>query len=74
MFSNTDYYKIENNYTEEQVLIRNATRDWVKMHVKPVIEECFQKEKTPPFLVDELSKIGAFGLIISNLDPFNETV
>ena len=64
MFSNTDYYKIENNYTEEQVLIRNATRDWVKMHVKPVIEECFQKEKTPPFLVDELSKIGAFGLII----------
>ena len=39
----TDYYFLENNYSEEQVLIRNATRDWVNKHVKPNIEKHFQK-------------------------------
>jgi glutaryl-CoA dehydrogenase len=64
MSVNTDYYCIDNNYTEEQILIRNATRDWVKKHVKPNIEEHFQRAETPSYLVKELSNIGAFGLII----------
>jgi len=64
MSANTDYYCIDGNYTEEQLLIRNATRDWVKKHVKPHIEEHFQRAETPSYLVKELSNIGAFGLII----------
>ena len=64
MFPNSDYYQIEKNYTDEQILIRNSTRDWVNKHVKPIIEEHFQKEKTPSYLIKELSQIGAFGLII----------
>ena len=64
MSANTDYYCIEDNYSEEQILIRNATRDWVKKHVKPHIEEHFQRAETPSYLIKELSNIGAFGLII----------
>ena len=64
MSANTDYYCIDDNYSEEQILIRNATRDWVKKHVKPNIEEHFQRAETPSYLVKELSNIGAFGLII----------
>jgi len=64
MSANTDYYCIDDNYSEEQILIRNATRDWVKKHVKPHIEEHFQRAETPSYLVKELSNIGAFGLII----------
>lgn len=64
MSATTDYYCIDNNYSEEQILIRNATRDWVKKHVKPHIEEHFQKAETPSYLIKELSNIGAFGLII----------
>ena len=64
MPANTDYYCIDDNYSEEQILIRNATRDWVKKHVKPHIEEHFQRAETPSYLVKELSNIGAFGLII----------
>ena len=64
MTANTDYYCIDDNYSEEQILIRNATRDWVKKHVKPHIEEHFQRAETPSYLVKELSNIGAFGLII----------
>ena len=64
MSATTDYYCIDNNYSEEQILIRNATRDWVKKHVKPHIEEHFQKAETPSYLIKELSNIGGFGLII----------
>ena len=46
MSASTDYYCIDNNYSEEQILIRSATRDWVKKHVKPHIEEHFQKAET----------------------------
>ena len=67
MSANTDYYCIDSNYTEEQLLIRNATRDWVKKHVKPHIEEHFQRAETPSYLVKELSNIGAFGLIIPEI-------
>ena len=64
MSASTDYYCIDNNYSEEQILIRNATRDWVNKHVKPNIEEHFQKAETPSYLIKELSNIGGFGLII----------
>ena len=64
MSANTDYYCIDDNYSEEQILIRNSTRDWVKKFVKPNIEEHFQRAETPSYLVKELSNIGAFGLII----------
>ncbi|MBG15410.1 MAG: acyl-CoA dehydrogenase [Crocinitomicaceae bacterium] len=64
MSATTDYYNIEDSFNEEQKLIRNATKDWVKKYVKPTIEEHFQKEETPTYLIDELAKIGAFGLII----------
>ena len=50
MSVNTDYYCIDNNYSEEQILIRNATRDWVKKHVKPNIEEHFQRAETPSYI------------------------
>ena len=60
----TDYYFLESYYSEEQVLIRNATRDWVNKHVKPNIEKYFQKAETPSYLIKELAGIGAFGLII----------
>ena len=64
MSTTTDYYNISDSLTEEQKLIRNATKDWVNKYVKPNIEEHFQKEETPAYIIQELSKIGAFGLII----------
>ncbi len=61
---NTDYYAICSNYTEEQILIKEATASWVKRYVKPQIEACFQKAVSLPNLSKELANIGAFGLII----------
>ena len=61
---NSDYYNINIHLTEEQKLIQNSTRDWVDKFVKPIIEDHFQKEETPPGLIKELAEIGAFGLIV----------
>ena len=60
----TDYYNIAFQYTEEQKLIQESTREWVNRYVTPQIQKCFQKSKPIPNIVDELSRIGAFGLII----------
>ena len=61
---NSDYFNINIHLTEEQKLIQNSTRDWVNKYVKPIIEDYFQKEETPPGLIQELANIGAFGLIL----------
>ena len=60
----TDYYNIAFQYTKEQKLIQESTREWVNRYVTPQIQKCFQKSKPIPNIVDELSRIGAFGLII----------
>ena len=64
MFVNSDYFNINIHLTEEQKLIQSSTRDWVNKFVKPIIEDHFQKEETPPGLIKELAEIGAFGLIV----------
>ncbi|WP_108868788.1 acyl-CoA dehydrogenase family protein [Aquimarina aquimarini] len=64
MSISTDYYNILSHFTDEQILIREATKEWVNKHVRPVIEEYSQKGQTPTHLIKELAEIGAFGLII----------
>lgn len=64
MISKTDYYNIESNYNEEQLLIKEATRDWVERYVKPDIEKYFEQGKPITHLTQSLAEIGAFGLII----------
>lgn len=60
----TDYYCIEDNLTEEQLLIKEATKEWVDKYVKPNIDSYYQKETPPLHLVKLLAEIGGFGLII----------
>ena len=60
----TDYYNTASHYTAEQKLIQESTAAWVKRFVKPKIQKCFQESKPIPNIVEELTNIGAFGLII----------
>ena len=47
--------------TEEQKLIRDAARAWVKQEVSPIIEEAAEKQVFPQHLLPGLGAIGAFG-------------
>lgn len=60
----TDYYNIEANFTNEQLLIKETTKKWVDKYVKPDIDKYYQQEKTPLHLIKLLAEIGGFGLII----------
>lgn len=61
LFQSPDYYNIEELLSEEHLLVRNATRDWVKKDVSPIIEDYAQKAKFPQQLINGLAEIGAFG-------------
>ena len=60
-FQGVDYYKIDDLLTEEQKLIRDTARSWVKKEVSPIIEEAYEKAEFPRHLIKGLGEIGAFG-------------
>jgi len=60
-FESPDYYQIDDLLTEEQKLVRNSLRDFVKKEISPIIEECSQKAQFPEHIVRKFGEIGAFG-------------
>ena len=61
LFEAPDYYQIDDLLQEEHILVRNATRDWVKKEVSPIIEDYAQKAEFPKHLIKGLAEVGAFG-------------
>ena len=60
-FKHPDYYHLDDLYSDEQKLIRDAAREWVKKEVSPIIEEHYEKATFPMHLLSGLGEIGAFG-------------
>ncbi|MFM2285690.1 MAG: hypothetical protein RLZZ543_1187 [Bacteroidota bacterium] len=60
-FQGHDYYQIDDLLTEEQKLIRDTVRAWVKKEVTPIIEDHAQRAVFPKHLIKGLGEIGAFG-------------
>jgi glutaryl-CoA dehydrogenase len=61
LFESPDYYLLDNLLSDEHKLVRNATRDWVKRAVSPIIEDYAQKAEFPSQIINGLAEIGAFG-------------
>ena len=61
LFEHTDYYLMDELLTDEHKLVREATREWVKRDISPIIEEYAQKAKFPEQTIKGLASIGAFG-------------
>ncbi len=60
-FQSPDYYNVDDLLTDEHKMVRQATRDWVKREVSPIIEEAAQKAEFPKSIIKGLAGIGAFG-------------
>ncbi len=60
-FQAPDYYNLDELLTDEHKMVRDATREWVKREVSPIIEEAAQEAKFPKQLINGLAEIGAFG-------------
>ena len=61
LFQAPDYYLLDELLNDEHKLVRDATREWVKREVSPVIEDAAQAAKFPDQLLSGLAEIGAFG-------------
>ncbi|MFZ3273737.1 MAG: acyl-CoA dehydrogenase family protein [Lutibacter sp.] len=61
LFQAPDYYQLDELLTEENILVRDAAREWVKREVSPIIEEAAQQAKFPKSIISGLAEIGAFG-------------
>ncbi|TMM58399.1 acyl-CoA dehydrogenase [Maribacter algarum] len=61
LFEAPDYYNLDDLFSEEHLLVRDAARQWVKRDVSPIIEEYAQKAEFPRQIIGGLAEIGAFG-------------
>ena len=57
----TDYYNLEDLYTEEEKSIRDTVREFVKEEVFPIIEKFNQEMKFPTELIPKMAELGVFG-------------
>ncbi len=61
LFDHPDYYLMDDLLTEEQKLIRDTARAWIKKEVTPIIEDYYERAVFPKQIVKGLAEIGAFG-------------
>jgi glutaryl-CoA dehydrogenase len=61
LFQSPDYYHVDGLLTEEQLLIRDTVRSYVKKNISPIIEDFAQRAEFPVQIVQELGDLGCFG-------------
>jgi glutaryl-CoA dehydrogenase len=61
LFTSPDYFNVDELLTEEQKLVRESVRNYVKKEISPVIEEYAQKAEFPQHIVKQLGELGCFG-------------
>ncbi|MCB0808526.1 MAG: acyl-CoA dehydrogenase family protein, partial [Flavobacteriales bacterium] len=64
LFQGHDHYLVDELLTDEHKLIRDTARKHVSTHLKPIIEDAFEKAEFHPEIIPGLAEIGAFGPII----------
>lgn len=60
-FQGVDYYNFDSLLSEEEILVRNAVRDYVEDKIIPVIEGHNQNCTFPLEIVPEIAELGVFG-------------
>lgn len=64
LFRSPDYYVLDELFTGEHKLIREAVRQWVKKEVSPIIETYCQRSEFPKQVIPGLAATGCFGPFI----------
>jgi len=61
MYSGTDFFNIDGLFSEEEVLVRDTVRAFVRKEVLPIIEEANRDNRFPSHLVPRMAELGIFG-------------
>lgn len=60
-FQSPDYYLLDDLLTEEQKMVRETVRNYVKKEISPIIEGYAQRAEFPQQIVKQLGALGCFG-------------
>ncbi|WP_186756765.1 acyl-CoA dehydrogenase family protein [Echinicola salinicaeni] len=60
-FEGVDFYALDELLNDEQLLIRQSIRNFVKKEISPFIEDWAQKAHFPESIIKKFGSIGAFG-------------
>jgi len=61
LFESPDYYQLDELMSEENLMVRDAVRTYVKTEISPIIEAYAQKSEFPNQIVKQLGDLGCFG-------------
>src|SRR5258705_2446547 len=61
VFQSPDYFQLDELLTEEQKLVRESVRSYVKKEISPIIEDYAQRAEFPQQIVKQLGELGCFG-------------
>ncbi len=60
-FTAPDYFLTDDLFTEEQKLVRDSVRAYVKKEITPIIEDYAQRAEFPQQIVKQMGGLGCFG-------------
>ena len=63
-FKSPDYYSIDNLLSDENILVRDSVREWVRNNASPIIEKAFQDDIFPKIFLKGISEIGGYGAFL----------
>jgi len=61
LFQSPDYFQLDELLTDEQKLVRESVRSYVKKEISPIIEDYAQRAEFPEQIVKQLGELGCFG-------------
>jgi glutaryl-CoA dehydrogenase len=61
LFQSPDYFQLDELLTDEQKMVRESVRAYVKKEISPIIEDAAQKAEFPLRIVQQLGELGCFG-------------
>ena len=61
VFQSPDYYLVDDLLTEEQKMVRDSVRNYVKKEISPIIEDYAQRAEFPVQIVQQMGDLGCFG-------------
>jgi glutaryl-CoA dehydrogenase len=66
-FQGFDFLHLDGSFSEDELLVRKTTRDFVEDNLIPIIEDCFRDGRFPRELVRAMGELGFFG---ANLEGY----
>ena len=63
-FKSPDYYSIDNLLSDQNILVRDSVREWVRNNASPIIEKAFQDDIFPKIFLKGISEIGGYGAFL----------